>query len=61
MSNEFFYYLDGTGQKRDAELHEPILAGDHKAAKAVTRRRLLAQGWTEAEIADWLGEGGPDP
>jgi hypothetical protein len=43
--------------KSDADFHNPILAaGDHEAAKDVTRRRLRARGWTELEIVEFLAK-----
>jgi hypothetical protein len=54
-SNEFFVQHPD-GSRTDAELHNPILeAGDVAAATEVTRRWLRAEGYTEAQIDNFLG------
>jgi hypothetical protein len=56
-SNEMFVQHPD-GSRSDKSLHEPILAaGDAAQAKEVTRRRLRERGWTETDIANWLGDG----
>jgi hypothetical protein len=52
---EVFYTEDGA--RRDAVLHDPILAaGDDAAAREVSKRVLRRNGWTDAQIRTLFGE-----
>jgi hypothetical protein len=53
-TNEFFVQHPD-GSRSDAELHGPILAGDHQAAIDVTRGWLKEQGYSAEEIEAFLG------
>ncbi len=48
-SNEFFY-RDENGKKQDADLHEPILAGDHPIAKNIGKEQARKLGIPEDMI-----------
>jgi len=45
-----FFYKDTDGKKQDADLHEPILAGDHPVAKNIGKDVARRIGLTEAEV-----------
>ena len=52
-SNELFTMVDG--EKSDAALHEPILAGDHHAADKVGIAQARKCGLTENQIVLLFG------
>jgi len=43
------------GVRHDAGLHDDILAGDHSDALDVSRTMLRDQGWSEADIENFIG------
>ena len=50
-----FFYKDKSGKKRDKDLHEPILAGEHKNADAIGKEAARRAGLTEKEIGALYG------
>jgi hypothetical protein len=55
-SSNVFFIEHPDGSRTDAELHKPILVEGEAEADKMAHDRLKAEGWTEQQIDDWLGQ-----